>query len=674
MSIYYKDNDGRVIVGAAGNGVIDDTTAIQAAANAAAVGATANHRRTLIVPEGSYLVTNGIVVPLYVDVIFDGSRLVTSTIDVTQPILTIGTSGSVNYNGRFLGINIQHLNLHNHLYNPSGDPNFVGVRFVNVGNSTIDIKRVDGFYIGVQFLAHMFHCGFNNTTFNSIQACKIGIDLRSNNAGSWVNENKFFGGAINATSALQNYGSAYGVRFSRVSGGYSGQNHNQFFGPCFQMGSLSSVTQWTSGIVIQNGYRVYSSGLEYLATNSGVTGTSQPLHTSGVQSDGIINWSYVGDFRRSPLQFKDAGGNSVVTAARFETAIGPFVTMSGAFTGGNDFQASVITRDWGNANRDIEDTRYATSASVPVHSIIRGGGASTSPGFGPEYSHTIESSNWHKRAIKSSSTWAIAGIDMMTPATNSFASAQAASLKLCRNGINVTSTTWMPCIIVDTRYLKRFKIYRDTFDNLGRLNVAPLDANFNRVVIGSLASPVLPPPIAANHGSIVANNYISTGSNTDLPTTIAVSNDVHYVAIWHHACTMAGFRVQYVRDNLDSNLTTGLVGKTVNPNTGLRKSAGVPSEGLFEEEGEIIGNISAASGQPPYFVVTTPGVLAPAWSSSATVVKDELRSNAGNVYFAVSNGTTGSTAPVHASGTASDDNVDWTFYSVAAVLTSAPNL
>lgn len=675
--LYYRHNNYEFDVrqyGAKGDGVNDDTFSIQAAATEAGLNATSNRRQILIIPEGSYSVTTGIVVPLYVDVIFKASNLITQTIDLTQPVLTIGGSGNVNYYGKFIGISVSQRNPHLHKYPPSGDPNFCGVRFINVGNSDIDIKKVDGFYVGVQFLAHMFHCAFNNVMINSILACKVGIDLRSNNTGSWVNENKFYGGNIQSTSTMINYGSAYSIRMSRVNGGYSGQNHNHFFGPCFQMGSLSSALQWSSGISVDSNYRVYSSGMEYLAQNSGITGTSQPLHLSGTISDGTINWKHIGNYRRSPILFSDAGGNTIVTAARFESAIGSFCVASGAFTGGNRFEASVIDRNWGNANRDIEDTRYATSAVVPVHSEMCGGGISPSLGFANDYRHLVESSNWHKRAIRASTTWAIAGIDFINPTTNAFASAQAASLKLCRNGIHVTSTSWMPCIIIDARHLKRFKIFRDTFENLGRLNIAALDIDFNRVNIGTLGSPTLPPPLATNHGNIVANTYISTGSNTDLPVTVAVSDDVSYIVIWHHFCTMAGFRVQYVRDNLDDQMPTGLVGKTVNPNSTLRRSAGTPTEGFFEEEGEIIANINATSGQPPYFIVTAPGVLAPAWAASTAVLKDELRSVSGNIYFATANGTTGSSGLVHTSGTQSDGAVNWTYYSSAATITAATNL
>ncbi|AIX25957.1 tail sheath monomer protein [Synechococcus phage ACG-2014d] len=58
-----------------------------------------------------------------------------------------------------------------------------------------------------------------------------------------------------------------------------------------------------------------------------------------------------------------------------------------------------------------------------------------------------------------------------------------------------------------------------------------------------------------------------------------------------------------------------------------------------------------------------------AWGTATYYKKYDRVSNGGNVYQAQEAGTSGATAPVHASGLASDDNINWLFVSAAAAAT-----
>ena len=178
----------------------------------------------------------------------------------------------------------------------------------------------------------------------------------------------------------------------------------------------------------------------------------------------------------------------------------------------------------------------------------------------------------------------------------------------------------------------------------------------------------------------VASNYRLQGTaDWNGYKSIEVADEVKYVV-----CGMHGMDVDSVffkglqppRDRSDGgNLSiVSPKGKGSVVNTTQRFSGGTPDEGFFQQQGEQIWNNAAAAASPVGWIVTTPGILAPAWASSTAVVAEELRSNGGRVYYAESGGTTGASAPTHSSGSASDDNINWVYLDDDAVLTALPNL
>ncbi|WP_046111816.1 SGNH/GDSL hydrolase family protein [Aquincola tertiaricarbonis] len=66
------------------------------------------------------------------------------------------------------------------------------------------------------------------------------------------------------------------------------------------------------------------------------------------------------------------------------------------------------------------------------------------------------------------------------------------------------------------------------------------------------------------------------------------------------------------------------------------------------------------------------GVIAPAaWATGVAVVAGDMRTNGGNTYQATTSGTTGATAPVHGSGSASDGTVTWLFLGAGTIRVKA---
>ena len=56
-------------------------------------------------------------------------------------------------------------------------------------------------------------------------------------------------------------------------------------------------------------------------------------------------------------------------------------------------------------------------------------------------------------------------------------------------------------------------------------------------------------------------------------------------------------------------------------------------------------------------------ILPPAWTASTLITQDHYRNANGNIYQATVAGTTGSTPPIHTSGTDTDGGVTWTYIS-----------
>ena len=111
---------------------------------------------------------------------------------------------------------------------------------------------------------------------------------------------------------------------------------------------------------------------------------------------------------------------------------------------------------------------------------------------------------------------------------------------------------------------------------------------------------------------------------------------------------------------------------TLNPKQ--RSAYGTPDVGYFENLGEYIVNLNTTpADEPPQPVgwrVTTPGVLAPQWVTATAYKNQELVSNAGKIYRAGSEGTSGATVPTGTT-TSDDGNIIWTYKTVEPVLTAS---
>lgn len=658
--------------GAVGNGVTDDTAAITRAISRAASLASNDQHPLIFFPPREYKITT-LSIPEFIDVDMAGASLKSSSHDFSTPILSIGGS-SQNAQVKLRGLRVEYDGTPTHNFPQSGLDNYYAIRIINAFQGDIDIALTNGFCGGVQMLASGTGPDYTGNSHNTVQmggfySFKVGLDLRANQYG-YTNENLFLAGNFQGGSAMRNFGSMYCVRFSYVPpSGYAQQNNNVFIKPSFQVGAYNQ--EWHTGLVVQTNYRVYYQGREYRATNSGTTGATPPTHTTGTASDGTITWEYLGDYRRVPVYHQGAGAKCNFYASRWETGIGPFAMVSGNVEGFSTYEYEHYGGiSGGNAFRDIEDIEYATTLRVPsCGSVIY---EKTQA-----YDQNMDGiHNLHHRAIGSASGWTIAGLTYFGFFTGAFSNTSSFpnATILCRDGIDIESYPDVPCVLVDVSGAKRFRIDPNTFERLGRVYCAPMNDQFQKMDLETAGTLNTPPLLITDVFANVVSTYdtFQTSADGDTTMTVVASKDVPHVMVGFTSCKLEGFDIMRVRDKHGSEEMRVHCPTTQFKET-QRQSFGTPTKGFFMRKGEIITNTGAGTGNPLYWVVTTPGVLGPAFATGVAVIRGEIRTAGANTYAANAAGTTGTTTPTGVQ-TVSDGNLTWDYIAPSAVITLGASL
>jgi hypothetical protein len=211
--------------GAAGDGQVDDTDAIQAAFNAAAA-----LGRMVLIPEGDWRITRGLTLPGPAAGLAMRGRLL---VDPVAPVaaLTLGDGGTAR-NGEKLywGIRVVRAALSSWL-----DERDIGVVVRNVDASLVHIAEARNFTIGVRTLGD--ERGVEDTTFmlGRIVDNRIGLDIRCRTAGAWNASIRYYGGHFAVSSATWPALDRFGVRLSAEPGAYRAHNRHVFDAPNFEL-------------------------------------------------------------------------------------------------------------------------------------------------------------------------------------------------------------------------------------------------------------------------------------------------------------------------------------------------------------------------------------------------------------------------------------------------------
>jgi hypothetical protein len=147
-----------------------------------------------------------------------------------------------------------------------------------------------------------------------------------------------------------------------------------------------SYTSWSTGIAVSSGSYYYYGNNLYVSTNSGTTGASAPVHTTGTVSDGVVTWQY--------LQTSNSGSitptsNSIGTNTTLNHSISELSLVS---TSPNDALSSIyrddrfrITISWGTSQVVLYGTVRISTASNGIVSRYRAITAGTTGSTAPTH-------------------------------------------------------------------------------------------------------------------------------------------------------------------------------------------------------------------------------------------------------------------------------------------------
>lgn len=216
--------------GALGDGVADDTAALNAAAAMAAF-----EGRVLEIPEGTYRITGPVLVPgAAAGVLMRGLILAEGG---GYAALTLGDGGAArNGEKSYTGIRVQRA-----LISPWTDEADIGVVLRNLDASVVEIRQAEGFTIGVRTLGE--ERGFEDTTITlgRLANNRIGLDIRTGTASGWNNSIRYIGGHFGIASGVNPAIDRYGIRFSAAPGAYLLHNSHLFEGPNFELAVSGST-------------------------------------------------------------------------------------------------------------------------------------------------------------------------------------------------------------------------------------------------------------------------------------------------------------------------------------------------------------------------------------------------------------------------------------------------
>ena len=166
--------------GATGDGVTDDTLAVQACIDAASTG------DVIFIPSGTYNISDTITISTKVHFICYGDISYSGTRDRSALYFTRPIGRQIKFYGN---VTDQAGTWHGW-----SDDDYVGITFENAFRCNIFINRVGNFTVGVRCLtAGGINFGFFFNTFNIYQLIdnRIQLEIYQRDAGSWFNSNIF---------------------------------------------------------------------------------------------------------------------------------------------------------------------------------------------------------------------------------------------------------------------------------------------------------------------------------------------------------------------------------------------------------------------------------------------------------------------------------------------------
>lgn len=696
----------QIIADVSGDGS-NESGALQAAFDAAALLRT-NGRPVVVIPPGLTINIGSANLTLLNGIDFDmrGSKL--TSLVASGAALTIGADGYANEDGYALGIYITRdygAANDNYLYSET-----IGCRLINILRYTVLHQLTTGFRRAFQLRAafgtvkQAGYCAYNHIYLGRM-AGKYGLSLLNADRydasfGSWINANTFHEGDfffLPGANVGRVAGVLYEMGLTPANMPLDGQamQDNVFIRPVFQVGGYQGEPGFVSGGNVPSGDvgRCYAVGeYSYICTQAGDFGTTTLTDLSTTPGDTITSGTaqfYVeGLYVRSPFIFDRCGYSMRCRDPYWETGVGPFMHMIGKTAGSGHRVTGVYlggpvtncTRLVGDRTGDREDWDWTVSvyndSFSKLNNLVEMAPQSGQTVQTTGQSQLLRSEKWHRRFIKGQAYWQASGMaaryaDTLWPKLASDYRLGDGCLILGGGAYNQYG------VIVPTDQYKRFRITANqkSGDSIfSGLAFLALDAALAPIDIGT--DTTSSPAVMADRGTIGAagsTNLMTTGRD-NWECWVCVADAVKFIHIstwWGFAAdAMDGIEVEVFLDDYATRAQPLSFHEPFTSSVEARRSDGAPTQGYFMTRGEYIANTDASGTTDAVngWLVTTAGILAPAFVTGAAVYTHELRSNAGNVYAANSSFTSGATAPTGTGSAISDGTGTWKYVAAEAVL------
>lgn len=210
--------------GATGDGVTEDGPALQAAMNAA--GASG---KMLLIGEGNFRTTQPLTLPGAAAGLTMRGTIVYA--GPAGPALTIGDGGTARNASKWhTGLSVLRATI-----GTWEDESEIGILLRNHDASVIEVRRVEGFTIGIRTLGD--GRGFEDSTLEigRIVNNRIGLDIHTATAAGWNTSIRYHGGHFAVGSTVHVDKDRFGIRLSAAPGAYVAHNRHLFNGQNFEL-------------------------------------------------------------------------------------------------------------------------------------------------------------------------------------------------------------------------------------------------------------------------------------------------------------------------------------------------------------------------------------------------------------------------------------------------------
>jgi hypothetical protein len=290
--------------GAVGDGVADDTAAIQAAANYAATSGA-----SLVGPPGIYKVTATLTLVCDGDM---SSMTISANGALVSPVVRFGTTTGDPTNTKIMSLP--------RVVNSSRSAGTwgagIGIELANCNQCMFVVPSVTEFEIGLTCGGYTNGFAHNTVTLGYIYSNKVQLRLRPAGSGGWCNQNTFINGRLGFNSIDFTTSGYVGTRMILLDKGatsFGGPNTNTFIGTSVESNLVEYMVEFkesTSNNVFLNCR--YESGVnaKVLFATDTANGNTDNIFIGGYQSFGI-QFDFTGSGSSTLNQVLGARKNSI---------------------------------------------------------------------------------------------------------------------------------------------------------------------------------------------------------------------------------------------------------------------------------------------------------------------------------------------------------------------------